>query len=89
MEPPSCFSLKIYILWIKLYKIRATNISQKALSDTSTVVCVYMHALVSVLSLPTGQYQDEWLISCLANDVTNWRNVKMFSPFHKNCVASF
>jgi hypothetical protein len=48
-----------------------------------------MHALASVLSLPPGQYQDEWLISCLANDVTNWRNVKMFSPFHKNCVASF
>jgi hypothetical protein len=38
--------------------------------------------------LPPGQNEDEWLISCLANDVTNWRNVKMFSPFHKKCDAS-
>jgi hypothetical protein len=24
-----------------------------------------------------------------ASNMTNWRNVKIFSPFHKNCDASF
>ena len=71
------------------YRIRATNISPKAFSDTSTIVSVYMHAEINVLSLPSGQNQDEWLISCLVNNVTNWWYVKMFSPFHKNCDASF